>query len=363
MTDLDYAQSFDRSTVRQCRAYDEAFREMAQEIPTDETDREKMLCDLQRLRNFFMWHLTGEQAEAKIVYVREMKERDRRREDLLESTRPRLDVRCLKCSSYMGFLNKELYSGLDDRDRVLIMYECPKKCLPRRAFYDDGEEFARKGPTCVRCGKPATDKADRSGGYLVIISTCADCGHIETMDFSPSVKDGKGDAVDEYYDRDRAEYCLDEKGLQSYREGKSNLEHFKKLMGEIKAREADTKTNERMASLRRLRAIELKEVVTKALEDIGMTSVTLSDPVQGMGLRIKISMLDSDPKRSDWESEKAVRTAVEQALHDTNWRLVKTSLSSTLGALNGELRGYVSDEEVRKLIEQENKANESQKSS
>lgn len=336
---------------------------MAQEITTDEPNREKVLYDLRRLRNFFMWHLTGEQAEAKIVYIRETEERDCRRESLLESTRPKSDVRCIKCASYMGFLNKELYSGVDDRDRVLVMYECPKKCLPRRAFYDDGEEFTRKGPTCVRCGNPATDKADRSSGHLVIISTCADCGHVETMDFSPSVKDEKDGVVDEYYDRDRAEYCLDEKELQSYREGKRNLEHFNKLMGEIKAREADTKTNERMASLRRLRAIELKEVATKALEEAGITSVALSDPVQGMGLRIKISMLDSDPKRSDRESEKAARTVIEQTLHDTNWRLVKTSLSSTLGALNGELRGYVSDEEVRKLIEEENKANESRKSS
>ncbi len=360
MDDVNPFSAFDRSTVRQCRGYDEAFRKMAQEIPTDDPEREKKLHDLQRLRNFFMWHLTGEQAEAKIVFIQKKEDRERHRDHLLESAHPRSDVRCRKCASYMGLLNKELCTRIDDRDRVLIMYECPKKCLPRRAFYDDGEEFVSKEPACAQCGNPATDKADRSSGHLVIISTCTSCGHIETMDFGIPTNTKEDD--DDNYDRDRAEYCLDEQGLQSYREGKRNLEHFSKLMSEIKAREADTKTNDRMASLRRLRVIELRELIVKTLEQVGMTSIALSDPVQGMGLRMKITMLDTDPKRSDSESEKAAKSGLETILIDTNWRLVKTSLISTLGSITGELRGYVSDEEIRKLIEQENRANISRKS-
>lgn len=359
---MDYAESFDRATVKQCRDHEEMFRKMAREVPADDPERDGKIDAIQRCRNVCIWHTTGERAEAKIAYVRDMENRDERRERLLESTVPRTDVTCSKCFFRMEFLTKDLFTNIDDRDRVLIMYECPNKCLPRRAFYDDGEEFVSKDSSCTKCGKPVTRSTDRSSGHFVVVSTCGMCGHVESEDFDAPIGAREDDVADANYERDRAEYCLDEKGLDTYREGKRNVDGLRRLVDEWKARDADTETNERMASLRKLRAIELKELATKSLEQVGMTNVTLSDPVQGAGLRIKISMLDSDPKRSDKESEKAVRNTLDQALLDTNWRLVKTSLSSTLGALSGELRGYVSDEEIRKLIEQENKANESRKS-
>ncbi|MFA6017669.1 MAG: hypothetical protein WCT54_00440 [Patescibacteria group bacterium] len=362
MNAISYADSFDHATVRQCRDYEEMFRGMAREVPVDDPERDGKIDAIQRFRNVCIWHTTGERAEAKITYVRDMENRDERRERLLERTVPRTDISCGKCFFRMEFLMKELFTSIDDRDRVLIMYECPNKCLPRRAFYDNGEEFVSKDPSCVKCGKPVIRSTDGSSGHLIVISTCNACGHVESEDFDVPIGATEDDVVDENYERDRAEYCLDEKGLDAYREGKRNLDGLRRLVDEWKSREADTPTNERMASLRKLRAIELKELATKALEQVGMTSVTLSDPVQGTGLRIKVSMLDSDPKRADKESERAVRNALEQALLDTNWRLVKTSLVSTLGAVTGELRGYVSDEEIRKLIEQENKANESRKS-
>lgn len=362
MAVLSYADSFDRSTVKQCRDYEEMFRKMAREVAVDDPERDGKIDAIQRCRNVCIWHTTGERAEARIAYVRDMENRDERRERLLERTIPRTDVACNKCFFRMEFLMKELFTSIDDRDRVLIMYECPNKCLPRRAFYDDGEEFVSKDPSCTKCGKPVTRATERSSGHLIVVSTCCGCGNVESEDFDALIDTNKEDIADANYERDRAEYCLDEKGLESYREGKRNFDEIGKMVREWKERDADTETNERMASLRKLRAIELKELATKSLEQVGMTSVFLSDPVQGAGLRIKISMLDSDPKRSDKESEKAVHNALDQALLDTNWRLVKASLSSTLGAVNGELRGYVSDEEIRKLIEQENKANESRKS-
>lgn len=362
MSTLGYADSFDRATVRQCRDYEEMFRRMAREVPTDDPERHGKIDAIQRCRNICIWHTTGERAEARIAYVRDMESRDERRQRLLDRTVPRTDVACGKCFFRMEFFAKDLFTSIDDRDRVLIMYECPNKCLPRRAFYDDGEEFVSKDPSCIKCGKPVTRLTDRTSGHLIVLSTCNACGHVESEDFDAPIGVKEDDVVDENYERDRAEYCLDEKGLDTYREDKRNVEGLRRLVDEWKSRDADTETNERMASLRKLRAIELKELATKALEGVGMTSVALSDPVQGGGLRIEISMLDSDPKCTDKESEKAVRNALEQALLDTNWRLVKTSLVSTLGAVTGELRGYVSDEEIRKLIEQENKANESRKS-
>ncbi len=362
VANFGYADSFDRATVKQCRDHEQMFRDMASEVPKDDPEWEKKVDAIQRCRNWYIWYASGERAEAKVRHVREMEDRDERRARLLERMQPKTDVRCLTCASRMEFLLKELFTSIDDHDRVLTMYECPNKCLPRRAFYDDGEEFKPMDPSCEKCGKPAERNADRSTGHLVIVSTCGSCGHVESDDFDMPISHKEDDVIDKNYEADRAEYCLDEKGLESYRSGKRNLEEMAKMVKEWKAGEADTTTNERMSSLRKLRAIELRELAAKSLEQVGMTSVTLSDPVQGAGLRIKISMFDSDPKRSDKESEKAVRNALDQALLDTNWRLVKTSLSSTLGALNGELRGYVSDEEVRKLIEQENKANESRKS-
>ncbi len=94
-------------------------------------------------------------------------------------------------------------------------------------------------------------------------------------------------------------------------------------------------------------------LLTKTLEGMNFVRVEISSPTTSDGLRVKLTALDNDRKRSDSKAIKATKSALETALEETNWRVVKNSLSSTLGALLAELRGYVSETEIRQLFEAE----------
>jgi hypothetical protein len=86
--------------------------------------------------------------------IRDWMVADEARDELYESAEPPADVRCLKCRSIMNLLDKNLYTGgLNEPDRVLFMFDCPNGCLPRRAFYDNGEEWKPKPNPCPKCKK------------------------------------------------------------------------------------------------------------------------------------------------------------------------------------------------------------------
>jgi len=204
-------------------------------------------------------------------------------------------------------------------------------------------------PLNQRCVKNAV-----AAPLILAIWTCDICGYEDVDKYDFSHKEKKDVPIDETL---RKKYCLDEKELEAYRQMKRDMDGFTKLMEGFKARQEDTKTNVRMESLQKLRVAGLQERITKVLEKIGMTKVELSVPTNDRGLKVRITMFDSHQDRSDSESKKMVKMAILKSLHNTNWRLISTSLESTLGAISGELRGYTSDEEIRKIVEKENASN------
>ncbi|OYX52999.1 hypothetical protein B7Y92_04245 [Candidatus Saccharibacteria bacterium 32-50-13] len=69
----------------------------------------------------------------------------------------------------------------------------------------------------------------------------------------------------------------------------------------------------------------------------------------GRDVYVGFSCLDSKSDRKDYDSRKTLKKLVDSALEDTNWRLMTDEISYRLGYLNGRVKAYESEEDLKKL--------------
>lgn len=101
---------------------------------------------------------------------------------------------------------------------------------------------------------------------------------------------------------------------------------------------------------------ELIPLLSEPLEKEGYIEFYLDKPEMGRDVYVGFSCLDSKSDRKDHDSRKTLKKLVDSALEDTNWRLMSDGISYRLGYLNGRVKAYESEEEVRKLVEQRMKS-------
>ena len=175
--EIQLADLFDRATV-------EMFRDM------ERRQKEESLMP-QFLYDIMLYFKKGERAEAKEKHVRDGIEMDRRHEALLASAQPQTNIPCLRCRTRMTFDLKSLETSIDGKhDRVLLLYSCPNKCVPGRAFYDDGKEWHPKKNHCEKCYSTVETDTVKSGDEIAFTDSCSHCGHVKQHVMNLSVKDG-----------------------------------------------------------------------------------------------------------------------------------------------------------------------------
>lgn len=229
-----YIDLYDRHTVERCRRY--ARVDDSDELPRDKkvtTAQAKAVKDW--ANELFLKFETGERYQNKDKTIQEWMARDQALDDLYENAQAPEDIRCLTCRNRMTPNFKELWYEGDKPERVLFMYDCPNKCLPRRAFFNDGEEWRVKPHLCQKCGTPTKSSADDDGKKLVTTYTCPKCKHIETDEFEWSTK--KEEEFDEHFAEDRDRFCLTEEKGAEYREFKWSMESAGRFMDEWKEKE------------------------------------------------------------------------------------------------------------------------------
>jgi len=351
---ISYGDDFDRSTVEFFRGLEKRHNEEIAAIPSDDPKRDARLGMLKCVYDVTIYFRKCERTKGREKYIRDCVERDRKQEDLLASAQPRTDIPCLRCQTRMVFNLKTPESSTigDDRDRVLLIYSCPNKCIPGRAFYDNGEEWHSKKSHCEKCQSVVKTEDCRKGDKITFTDTCLQCGHVKKHVMDLSVKKEKT-IVDENYAADRARFCVTDDELFEYTRFEHGLKVIKEMTEESERRKEESKLDEVAVTVRMIRIIELQTLVTETLEKESFVKVSLSDLTNDGHLSIKISAFDNDATRTDETSKKFAKTALEAALSETNWRLVKGSLNVTLGALAGVINGYTSETEVRNLIKAE----------
>ena len=240
-----YSDLYDRHTVELCRITDRP-SDHKPEIPKDKKISKRQALDIDKWAKELILHFrTGERYLNKENTIKEWMDADKAKDDLYESAQAPEDIRCLTCRNRMVPTFKDLWSVGSEGDRVLFMYDCPNKCMPRRAFFSDGEEWRSKPNLCPSCSTEFEHKEKNDGIKLVTTYTCPKCKFVKTDEIVWSSK--KEEEIDDNFAKDRDRFCLTEEKGKEFQEEKYDWEQMAKFSDEWKkedeAREEKLKAN------------------------------------------------------------------------------------------------------------------------
>lgn len=345
-----YSDLYDRHTVEHCRRLIRINQKtelplVAGKKPSPEFEKaaKGMTLDLMLLFE------KGERYLQKEATIREWIERDRAKDEFYESARTPQGIRCLKCRSSMDLLDKDLWTeGIDGPDRVLFMFNCPNGCLPRRAFYDNGEEWKPKPNPCPKCGAELTVKNADTKKEFILHSLCQNCGYKQTDKTDRFILAGEDPDPD--FAKDRERFCLSKEDGERYAREKASLEQIGPFLEKWKEREKNSDLYDAIAKIKKLTIIELEKLLTPALEKAGYIKFQLSNPEIDKDVIVPFGTHDSKNDRTDRASEYDLKRLFKKTLQDTNWRLMGDGVSYRFGFLSGRLRGYEREEDLVKLV-------------
>lgn len=231
-----YVDLYDRGTVDICRRLDKPSTELnKEELKEKKINKRQAKIIEENVRKYIIHLQSGERYIRKESTIREWMDSDRRKDELYENAEAPEDIRCLTCRNKMKPTFKELWSEFDKPDRVLFMYDCPNKCLPRRAFFHDGEEWRTRPYLCTVCNSLATQTTQDDGIKMITTSACKKCGHTEKEEYVWSIKKEKD--FDENFAIDRNRFCLSDEDGKKFQEEKWSMEQLARLSDEWKEKE------------------------------------------------------------------------------------------------------------------------------
>jgi len=287
--------------------------------------------------------------ENKEKTVNEWMESGRRKDELYENAVSPRDVRCLHCSNLISLKSKILYNHTDEDDRVLFMYTCPNKCLPNRAFYDNGEEYQSKPNLCPKCNSYLKREQERVEGKKIITTDiCHECDYKNIDEYELSSE--KEEKPDLNYERDKERFCLSGQRLADNLEERRRHQGIGELVNSWKEKEEHKEDYDAVDNLKKLTITQLEEVIKDASEKEGYVNLRFENPDMGKDMVVPFLINDSKPDRKDRSSSLELQRIIKNTLQDTNWRLMSDGISYRLGILTGRLRAYEHEEDLLKLI-------------
>ncbi|MFA6158352.1 MAG: hypothetical protein WC763_01875 [Candidatus Paceibacterota bacterium] len=231
-----YIDLYDRHTVKRCRETEQSFDRDDTDLPVDDKIDKKEAARIRRVALDWYLHIQmGERYLNKEKTIRDWMDADKERDELYESARAPEDIRCLACRNRLKPTFKELWPESGKPDRVLFMYDCANECVPRRAFFSDGEEWRVKPSLCLHCNAPLKSETDDDGKRLLTTRTCPKCGYAEKDEIEWSQR--KEEEIDENFSRDRDRFCMNDEEGRKFQEEKWNMERASAFIEEFKKKE------------------------------------------------------------------------------------------------------------------------------
>ena len=251
------------------------------------------------------------------------------------------------------FVNsKYLNIGFDDKpDTVLFMYDCPLEHLPRRAFYNNGEEFRWDKPTCPKCKSEVEEKETSTKNKVVTFIKCTSCDYQDKQEFDFSKKE-KEPEPDPNYENDRIRFCLSEKEGQKFISSQENIKQMAALVDKMKEREENKDSYDKVAKLKKLKIVELENLLTPILEKAGYIKLQFKDPDTSKDVILPFVVYEQKSDREGRASTYEIEKLLRKSLKDTNWRLMTEGTTYRLGMLQGRLHGYDGEEDLLRLVKE-----------
>ena len=230
------------------------------------------------------------------------------------------------------------------------MYDCPAGCMPRRAFFDDGEEYKPKPSLCPKCQtelQRADEKVD--GKKIISTDTCPKCGYVNVNELDLSPKEEKSDPD---YEKDRVRFCLTKEEAEKRLREKFQLEEMGRLGKKFAEQEKRKDEYDEVKKIKKLTAIELEKLLSPILEKDGYIRLQFGTPDMDKDLFLPFTVQDSKTGRGDMESSYDLTGLIKRGLEPTNWRLMTDGVSYRVGFLTGRLRAYEREEDLLVLAQQ-----------
>lgn len=347
----EYIDLYDKHTIEQCRRMEFAItpQQIAKKDKNKHTKEgyERMAGAWNELH---LWFVTGERYKRKEDTINEWMSKDREKDALYDkAVAP--DVSCLNCGIPLVETFKHLEWDYEaDSGRVLFMYDCKNGCLPRRAFYNTGEEWIPTPHFCEKWGGKTTHSTKKSSKAITWVDTCIACGHAATdvMELNTKTPIPKPDPD---FDKDRARFCNQEKG-QQYVEWTRTAEEISKTLEKIKEKEDKKDLYDKVSALKKLSIPSLKDHLIESLKKSEYRNLTFKEPDLARIVSIEFSVEDPTDN-NQYNSRMDLKKLIMKALATTNWRLMSDGISHRLGILSGRLRIYEDEHELAKLIEKD----------
>jgi uncharacterized Zn finger protein (UPF0148 family) len=356
-----YEDIYDKHTVKYGRRgmvhYEKFYVDFKKKLPKDE--------DMSLPRNALVLNVFYMQAlglellrryENREQYITDWMAKDEAKDDQIASARLSEEPYCHHCSKQgLRIVDKSLMHRsktykIGDPEEVLFMLRCPH-CDKNSAFWQDGTAWKVKPTVCPKCKSEVTHKTTKTKKAITITYTCTSCKHSfkDKMDLTT-----KEEAPDPDFDKDRPHFCLWDKEFRKHvfatKKGFEDMARFGK---EMKEKQDNKHLYDAIKVMKKPKIAELSTILAPVLEKAGYIEFSLDKPEVGRDVFIGFSCLDSKSDRSDYDSEKSLKKAVEAALKDTNWRLMSNGISYRLGYLNGRLRAYEREEDLKNLVEKD----------
>jgi len=344
----EYVDRYDRNTVEKCRWAEKAITpDSIKEHSKEKVEEAEQLRMSTAFNNLHVWMVAGEMYSRKEETISEWMRKDEERDRFQEHAKAPQGINCLTCSREMFVTHKHLETRLDKSDRMLFMYDCTLGHMPRRAFYDNGEEFKRDKPKCPKCQTAFEEEDKTTDEKFITVSTCPSCGHEEVSEIE---RTANKEVVDPDYEKDRARFCSEKTG-QEYVNWISLSKEIGAMLDKHKDKENNKELYDEVAKIKRLKIIELEQLLAPALEAENFVRLHFKDPEITRDVVVLFTIHDAKEGREERSSCLDLQRLIKKVLEGTNWRLMSDGASYRLGMLEGRLRAYEKEEDLAKLLQ------------
>ena len=146
-----YIDLYDLFTIKDClqtiEFWHKAYKEHSNDKEIKDLPKEEKLKNFNQYLNLNLYTTKGERYRRKNKSIQEWMEKDRTKQEKLDSTPEPSGINCSHCGIRMRMTTRVLEDYMNQPLRVLFFFECPS-CKKRKGVYENGEEHVSKPRLC-----------------------------------------------------------------------------------------------------------------------------------------------------------------------------------------------------------------------
>lgn len=351
-----YIDLYDLMTIKHCLHHMETMQSVYAKMNSAKelnhmSDSEKT-TQFDMLFDKYMAKILLNEYNGKEKLIAQWIERDRKRQDLEDNTPAPPNVLCDNCGAKMKATSHNLHSGLDEADRVIFFFNC-SKCKARKAVFENGEKREHKPDLCKKCGAELEHNLKFEGDIETWSTTCTGCDFKEVEVTNTKDEDAEREkqrkADQDLLAKYRDKFCLTKEKAEEIANSFEEIA-FANEVYEFELQKYDDPSYELELNVKKLSIVELETLLNKELQKTKFDKLKLKEPVFTHFVDVTFTTQDYNTQRRESESTWELRKLINKTLETTNWRLHSNNVSYRMGYLTGQLRGYDSDEDIRKLL-------------